>query len=88
MDEKKMLNGMELHDEELDKVVGGLDGNTSATLAYPQSDGTVYVCDADLSCCYGKYYWGSPGIECCVNCHHYKKRRCTSVDYYNELTKG
>ena len=24
MDEKKMLNGMELHDEELDKVVGGV----------------------------------------------------------------
>ena len=50
MDEKKMLNGMELHDEELDKVVGGVVGGTAAGCKL-QADGRVLVIDkSDCSC--------------------------------------
>ena len=51
MDEKKLLNGMELHDEELDKVAGGS--------LHWTTDGRLKInWPEEYSCCDMKYFKG------------------------------
>ena len=65
MDEKKMLNGMELHDEELDKVVGGA--------VYLKRDGRVEISDSGECSCHNMLFFkdrmsGDNGLHTLARC--------------------
>ena len=72
MDEKKMLNGMELNDEELDKVAGGVVGGT-ATGCRLQEDGRVLVIDKSVCSCHNMLFFkdlmsGENGLHAIARC--------------------
>ena len=86
MDEKKMLNGMELHDEELDKVVGGV-FEGKATGCHLQADGRVIVIVKSDCSCHSMLFFkdlmtgenGLHAIARCQDCVYFTY--CTSHDY-------
>ena len=77
MDEKKMLNGMELHDEDLDKVVGG-----TATGCRLKEDGRVLVIDKSDCSCHSVLFFkdlmsGENGLHAIARCQD-----CVYFTYY------
>ena len=89
MDEKKMLNGMELHDEELDKVVGGAVSLTA--------DGRVEIDDSEECSCRNPWFFkdrftGLDSLQSgnwrCSDCVYWSgKRYCTNPDVAASLAK-
>ena len=73
MDEKKMLNGMELQYEELDKVVGGA--------VFLKSDGRVKISDSEGDSCGNPYYFKDicTGLNAIKSGHF----RCSDCEYWS-----